>query len=121
MLVPTLVTWWAALLIWARVPLTWRPLRYAGTRSYGVYLWHNGILWMTLAVAGPSLGWMAVGIVLSFAIAEVSWRLVEQPARRRWHRYADPLPRQQAEEVSPLRTHPVALDGPSALGQVSLP
>ena len=120
-MVPTLVTWWAALLIWARVPLTWRPLRYAGTRSYGVYLWHNGILWMTLAVAGPSLGWMAVGIVLSFAIAEVSWRLIEQPARRRWHRYADPLPRQQAEEVSPLRTHPVALDGPSALGQVSLP
>ncbi len=120
-IVPTLVTWWGALLIWARVPLTWRPLRYAGTRSYGVYLWHNGILWMTLAVAGQSLGWMAVGVVLSFAVAEVSWRLVEQPARRRWHQYADARPGPRADEVSVLGTQPVALDGRSALGQVSLP
>jgi peptidoglycan/LPS O-acetylase OafA/YrhL len=120
-IVPTLVTWWAFLLIWARVPLTWRPLRYAGTRSYGVYLWHNGILWMTLVVAGPSLGWMAVGIVLSFAVAEVSWRLIEQPARRQWHQYADPRPRPRADDVSPLRAHPVPPDGRSPLGEVSLP
>jgi peptidoglycan/LPS O-acetylase OafA/YrhL len=100
--IPTVVSWWTGLLIWARVPLTWRPLRYAGARSYAVYLWHNGILWMTFAVAGHSLTWMAVGVALSFGVAEVSWHLVEQPARRRWHQYTDAERHRDPTEAAPL-------------------
>jgi peptidoglycan/LPS O-acetylase OafA/YrhL len=100
-LIPTLVTWWTAVLIWARTPMTWGPLRYVGTRSYSVYLWHLGILWLTLQICGASLGWMAVGIAVSFGIAEVSWRLVEQPARRLWHQSSETLPEQQIVDTAP--------------------
>jgi peptidoglycan/LPS O-acetylase OafA/YrhL len=120
-LIPTVVSWWAGLLIWARVPLTWRPLRYVGARSYALYLWHNGILWMTLTVAGRSLGWMAFGVVLSFGIAEVSWHLVEQPARRRWHQHSGERPRERDPEVASLSPQPVALDGRAPHAQLGLP
>ena len=120
-LIPTVVSWWTALLIWARAPLSWRPLRYTGARSYAVYLWHFGIVWLTLTIAGPGLGSIALAILATFGIAEVSWLLVEQPARRRWHQYADARPGLRADEVSALGTHPVALDGSSPLGQVSMP
>ena len=59
------------------------PLRWAGTRSYGLYLWHWGVL-VALAVALPELtGWwrLAVAVPLTALIAETSYRLVEHPIR----------------------------------------
>jgi peptidoglycan/LPS O-acetylase OafA/YrhL len=65
--------------------LTFRPLRWVGRLSYGVYLWHYPIM-TTMHQHGLS-DWLAlvVGGGLSVAAAAVSWQLVEQPAQR-WHR-----------------------------------
>jgi len=59
--------------------LSSRLFVHLGSRSYALYLWHY--MWLTwLASAG------VVGVVgaaaASLGSAEVSWRLVEQPARR---------------------------------------
>lgn len=56
--------------------LTNRVIRYMGTRSYALYLWHHAIaFWMRDLEAVPAL---ALSVGLSFAAAEISWRLVEQ-------------------------------------------
>jgi peptidoglycan/LPS O-acetylase OafA/YrhL len=83
-----------------------------GSRSYAVYLWHVGILWLTLTVLGQSLWWMAIGIALTFGVAEISWRLVEVPARRRWHQRADASPRPTSPPVASFGPEHGALDVP---------
>ena len=65
-----------------------RPLRYLGTRSYGLYLWHYPIFCITRPVVdfdrffGLS-GWpvLALRLGLTFGLAELSYRYVEQPIR----------------------------------------
>ena len=70
-----------------------QPLRWIGTRSYAIYLWH----WPVFAVTRPHLdvgltGWrvLVLRLAITAALAEVSWRVVEQPFRtgavRRWWR-----------------------------------
>lgn len=61
-----------------------RPLRWLGTRSYAVYLWH----WPVFALTRPEVdvaidGWrlLAVRLAITGLLAEVSWRVVEQPWR----------------------------------------
>lgn len=63
-------------------------LVYVGKRSYGLYLWHE-----VPNVIGPigtgKIGFVIRAIIvyaLSFALAELSWRLVESPFLRRKHR-----------------------------------
>jgi peptidoglycan/LPS O-acetylase OafA/YrhL len=56
--------------------LTNSVMRYIGTRSYALYLWHFPIaFWLRDLDATPQL---ILSIVLSFAAAEASWRLVER-------------------------------------------
>ena len=64
-------------------PLTTRPLRYLGERSYGIYLWHWPIMvGFGVAKAPLSPSWKRlVAIALTLAAAEVSYRLVEHPIR----------------------------------------
>ncbi|CAN5414841.1 acyltransferase family protein [soil metagenome] len=64
------------------VPLSWRPMRYLGSRSYAIYLWHWPIIVLAL-IAWPHMGaWERVGLALaSVAMAEISYRLVEHPIR----------------------------------------
>ncbi|WP_168929539.1 acyltransferase family protein [Nocardioides sp. GY 10113] len=62
-----------------------RPLRWAGQRSYGIYLWHLPVLaWLAPGLAlAPSPG-RAMGVLaLTLLLAEASWRTVEEPIRRR--------------------------------------
>jgi peptidoglycan/LPS O-acetylase OafA/YrhL len=74
--------------------LGWGPLRWVGLRSYGIYLFHWPIFQLTrpdLDVAFGGLALFAVRLVLTFAAAEVSYRLVEVPIRngiigRAWKR-----------------------------------
>lgn len=62
-----------------------RPLVLVGLVSYSLYLWH----WPLIVLAQYRLGrvlttWeAALVIAASFALALISWRYIEQPARRR--------------------------------------
>lgn len=62
-----------------------RPLRWVGTRSYSIYLWH----WPIFALTRPGLDVpldaplvLAIRIPLTVIAAEVSYRFVEMPVRR---------------------------------------
>jgi len=56
--------------------LTSRAIRYIGTRSYALYLWHNAIAyWMRGLDAVPEF---VLSVVVSFAAAELSWQLIER-------------------------------------------
>ncbi|QTL05233.1 acyltransferase [Aquabacter sp. L1I39] len=81
----------ALLLLPTRAPtltaaaLSWQPVRFVGRISYSLYLWH----WPVLAFArhyvnGARLTDLeAIGaLAVSFILAVLSWRFVEQPFRR---------------------------------------
>ncbi|HET9223278.1 MAG TPA: acyltransferase, partial [Roseiflexaceae bacterium] len=73
--------------------LGWGPLRWAGLRSYGIYLWHWPIFMVTrpqLDVSVDGLPLLALRVGATLAIAELSYRYVELPIRggglgRAWH------------------------------------
>jgi peptidoglycan/LPS O-acetylase OafA/YrhL len=61
-----------------------RPLQWVGLRSYAIYLWH----WPVFVLTRPGLdvaldGWrlLAARLLVTALLAELSWRLVEQPFR----------------------------------------
>lgn len=60
-------------------------LRWVGTRSYGIYLWHFPIFMVTRPGLDQDLlsGYplLIVRVAVTFAIAELSFRYVEQPIR----------------------------------------
>jgi peptidoglycan/LPS O-acetylase OafA/YrhL len=65
--------------------LTLAPLRWIGERSYGLYLWHWPIFQVTrpgLDVRLPVLADLALRVVLTVTIAEISYRFIEMPVRR---------------------------------------
>jgi peptidoglycan/LPS O-acetylase OafA/YrhL len=75
--------------------LGWRPLRWIGVRSYGIYLWHFPIIVLTtpggIANGAEPLR-EALQVVAIFAVAALSWRYVEEPIRhgalgRLWRQY----------------------------------
>ncbi|MGZ4754860.1 MAG: acyltransferase family protein [Acidimicrobiia bacterium] len=67
-----------------RSPLSWRPLRWIGTISYGLYLWHWPIdIWLVhwrVGFGGSALN--ALRLAVTFAFATASYYLVERPIRR---------------------------------------
>jgi len=94
-----------------------RPALTVGRWSYGVFIWHLAVLSIVFPVFGiPAFGghfWfvLAVTIVLSLAVASVSYALVEEPARVAFHRWdaarrAAKLARGTAE--SPTATTPTS-------------
>jgi peptidoglycan/LPS O-acetylase OafA/YrhL len=63
--------------------LSFRPLRHLGAISYGVYLWH----WPVFVVLDSRTdvhGWplLAAKLVVTLAVSEASYRLLELPIRR---------------------------------------
>lgn len=70
-------------------PLTVAPVLFAGTVSYGLYLWHFPVIY-GLREAGlfPSSPVPAMALVLALALglATISWYAVEQPVLRWAHR-----------------------------------
>lgn len=100
----------------ARLPGA-RPLVALGTVSYGVYLWHVPVLLFLRRVDLLPLSFLpalGVALVVTLAIATLSWRFVERPALERAARRRD---RARAAEHARLR-HPrpgkPALSRPSA-------
>jgi peptidoglycan/LPS O-acetylase OafA/YrhL len=74
--------------------LGWRPLRWVGVRSYGIYLWHFPIIVLTTP-GGVGNGAEPLRELLQavaiFGAAALSWRYVEEPVRhgalgRLWRR-----------------------------------
>ncbi|MCM3021121.1 acetyltransferase [Priestia megaterium] len=70
--------------------LSFKPLRWLGTRSYGIYLWHYPVIVLTTPVSeiGRPVYWHAfLQVGLTFIIAELSYRYIEVPIRTRGFRY----------------------------------
>jgi peptidoglycan/LPS O-acetylase OafA/YrhL len=63
--------------------LGWRPLRWIGVRSYGIYLWHFPIVVLTTPAGarGPDPIRDVLQTAAIFAVAALSWRFVEEPIR----------------------------------------
>jgi peptidoglycan/LPS O-acetylase OafA/YrhL len=97
----------AAVLAGAAVPgsviglaLGWRPLRWLGVRSYGIYLWHYPVIVFTSPANGTeNLLRAAAQTAASILIAALSWRFIEEPIRhgalvRVWAKLRTGRPRQ---------------------------
>jgi peptidoglycan/LPS O-acetylase OafA/YrhL len=83
----------ALLIVGASTPTTWisrlletRALRWIGSRSYSIYLWHWPVFMLTrpgFDVQIPT-AWIRVGqVIVTFLLAELSYRWVETPVRQR--------------------------------------
>jgi len=68
--------------------LTHPAALWIGRRSYGLYIWHWPAFYMTRLALGK--GWLTVtiGMILSFVVAGLSYRLIELPFLRRKARYS---------------------------------
>ena len=72
--------------------LGWRPLRWIGVRSYGIYLWHYPVIVLTTpANSSEDLTRAVWQIAASIGLAALSWKFVEEPVRhgaigRAWNR-----------------------------------
>jgi peptidoglycan/LPS O-acetylase OafA/YrhL len=69
---------------WGRV-LASPPMRWVGDRSYGIYLWHWPVI-VLLDDQRTSLDGVALTLIrvaVSVALADLSYRLIEQPIRTR--------------------------------------
>ena len=88
--------------------LGFRPLRWVGVRSYGIYLWQTPIIVLTTpqGIHGDSLTRSLLQVAAIFAVSALSWHFVEEPirhgaigrffARRRavgwkWETFAPPM------------------------------
>jgi peptidoglycan/LPS O-acetylase OafA/YrhL len=60
-----------------------RPMRWIGERSYGIYLWHMPIIVLTTPEGAHSADLLraAAQVAATFAVADLSWRFVENPIR----------------------------------------
>jgi peptidoglycan/LPS O-acetylase OafA/YrhL len=63
--------------------LAWRPLTWLGERSYSLYLWHLPVLVAATSVASDTIGVRVGALLAATAISAFSYRLIEQPFRRR--------------------------------------
>jgi hypothetical protein len=68
--------------------LDWRPLRWIGDRSYGLYLWHWPVFVLvtaalpTLARSGSGWALGMIALVITVVAAGASYRFIEQPIHR---------------------------------------
>jgi peptidoglycan/LPS O-acetylase OafA/YrhL len=94
-----------------------RPMRWIGQRSYGIYLWTLPIVVLTSpqGAHGPNVLRAALQVAAIMAVAELSWRYVEDPIRhgalgRLWAQWKSGSWRR-----APLPRHGWALVGAGAL------
>lgn len=64
--------------------LGWKPLRWFGVRSYGIYLWHYPVIVLTspaVNTGGTSIVRSILQVGVSVLLAALSWRFIEEPIR----------------------------------------
>ncbi|MFB0636200.1 acyltransferase family protein [Bacillus rugosus] len=64
--------------------LSWRPLRWLGTRSYGIYLWHYPVIVLSTPVqeiGNPVFWHIVLKVIATFILAEFSYQCIEKPIR----------------------------------------
>jgi peptidoglycan/LPS O-acetylase OafA/YrhL len=93
-----------------RRALTSRVVRYMSDRSYAFYLWHLAAIDL-LVDAGlrgsvGAVGLVAAALAATFTAAELSWRLVEQPALRLGRRVTEARSRRARELAAAAETPP---------------
>lgn len=106
----------------------WKPLRWIGTRSYGIYLWHYPVIALTTPLVdtgGTHLLRDALQVGVSVVLADLSWRFVEEPIRRgrvniRISRLSIRLAAVSGLALVALLTVPVDLSGRSSLATASV-
>ena len=87
----TILAWtaiWGALILGLRYgpeamrrPFAWRPLRYVGVISFGLYLWHPVAIgwWRDLGLGlSPLVAWIPV-LVIALLMAQLSYVAIERP------------------------------------------
>ncbi|RZT21590.1 acyltransferase family protein [Fictibacillus sp. BK138] len=65
--------------------LSFKPLRWIGVRSYGIYLWHFPVIVLTSPQWGadaPSLVRTSLQLFLILTLASLSWTFIENPIRQ---------------------------------------
>ena len=83
----------AAILIWCVCnPInylynifSWKPLRWIGERSYGIYLWHYPIIVLSTPVyeiGNPSYLRVGLQLIITFIVADFSYNYIEAPIRK---------------------------------------
>lgn len=96
------------LVLWFAFATPYLPLTF--DLSYGCYIWHMPVINLMLLLAIPS---MPVAILLTFAIAILSWFMVEKPALKLKHRSMKPVADQNVREKKGIHTrapaHPIPI------------
>jgi peptidoglycan/LPS O-acetylase OafA/YrhL len=79
---------------WMRAILAWPPMVQIGRMSYGLYLWHSPVAWMTdprryewIPVMSRPVQFV-VRVALTFLVAGLSYHLMERPLLRLKHRFS---------------------------------
>lgn len=74
-----------------------KPMQWVGARSYGIYLWHFPVIVLSTpsAGSGPHIIRTPLQLLVSFCLASLSWRFLEDPIRhgalgRAWARWTGP-------------------------------
>ncbi len=105
-----------------RLLLGRQPLRWIGERSYGIYLWHWPVFMITRPVLDISMTGtpnLILRLAVTVALAELSFRYVEQPIRQgalgRWFK---DLRASTGQERIGMAARTAAIGGSLALGVV---
>lgn len=64
--------------------LSWWPLRWLGTRSYGIYLWHYPVIVLSTPVqeiGNPVFWHIVLKVIVTCILAELSYLFIEKPVR----------------------------------------
>ncbi len=86
---------------WALAILEWRPLVAVGQVSYGLYLFHQPIIWVVKDIdAWPMPVRVVVALTATIAMTLLSYFLVERPCLRLKDRWLSPAKTQVAAPVT---------------------
>lgn len=76
--------------VWVKKILEWKPLRWIGIRSYGIYLWHYPVIMLmnsSVNTGGINYVKITFEVTLTFILASMSYTFIEKPIRHSTFRF----------------------------------